>query len=343
MPTLADLQALPAEQRELLMDVGQFTLDIIGIFDPTPVADLTNAVVSLMRRDLFGASVSVIAAVPFVGDLAKLGKLPRYLKIVERAIEVARTDSRFAEMLRPILNKLLWALDRLPIEKMPPGLLRPLDQMRETIARFLGASRAMSRADAYTEKILQLLLGSTRNVGLLPRRNVRTIVEFLERQKVPQGVNMNTWLDVISGIDLHAVEPVTIETFRAGEMFAQYVSKGEPGRWLVRVRGGVSHRNLGVSAGGPYLDKMGEVRDATRKLEIFKLRSNMEVLKSKAATKADTWTYGRTSSANVVVWENGKQVIKPAEFVGGGGEQYYIPNKMLLEPVGDKITASGQR
>ena len=43
--TLRDIQALSPEARELLLDVGQFTLDIVGIFEPTPFADLTSGVI----------------------------------------------------------------------------------------------------------------------------------------------------------------------------------------------------------------------------------------------------------------------------------------------------------
>ena len=42
--SLSDIQALSPEARELLLDVGQFTLDIVGIFEPTPFADLTSGV-----------------------------------------------------------------------------------------------------------------------------------------------------------------------------------------------------------------------------------------------------------------------------------------------------------
>ena len=78
-----DLKALSPDARELLLDVGQFTLDIVGIFEPTPFADLTSGVISLCRGDIFGGVISAIAIVPYAGDLAKLAKIPRYVHVVD--------------------------------------------------------------------------------------------------------------------------------------------------------------------------------------------------------------------------------------------------------------------
>ena len=35
----ADLESLPPEQREALLDAGQIALDVIGCLEPTPFAD----------------------------------------------------------------------------------------------------------------------------------------------------------------------------------------------------------------------------------------------------------------------------------------------------------------
>src|SRR5437870_1322049 len=105
--TLSDLQALSPEARELLLDVGQFTLDVVGIFEPTPFADVTSGVISLCRGEFVAGAISAIAIVPYVGDLAKLGKIPTYVRTIERTVQLARKDERFASLARPLLARLL--------------------------------------------------------------------------------------------------------------------------------------------------------------------------------------------------------------------------------------------
>jgi hypothetical protein len=184
LPGLADLQSLSADKRALLLDVGQFTLDIIGIFEPTPFADLTSGVVALFRTDYTSALISVAGVAPFVADAAKLGQVPRYTKTIERAIAVARTDSAFAAMLQPVLTRLATYLDRLPVERLTHGLREGLDHLRRKIDNYLGGMRAASRLDQLTDHVLRRLFGSTSNVGILPRQNVRTVLEFFDRHDV---------------------------------------------------------------------------------------------------------------------------------------------------------------
>ena len=66
------------QDRELMLDIGQLVLDVVGIFDPTPASDGANVLISLARGDLFGAGISAISIVPFVGDLVKVGKLDKW-------------------------------------------------------------------------------------------------------------------------------------------------------------------------------------------------------------------------------------------------------------------------
>ena len=93
------------EKGALLLDLGQMALDIAGIFDPTPISDGVSGVISLFRGDWLGAGISVVAMIPYVGDLAKAGKLPKLLKTIERAVEIAAKDAKFAERIAPLLDK----------------------------------------------------------------------------------------------------------------------------------------------------------------------------------------------------------------------------------------------
>ncbi|MDQ3997877.1 MAG: hypothetical protein M3303_12775 [Gemmatimonadota bacterium] len=319
MPGLTDLQALSPDKKALLLDIGQFTLDIIGIFEPTPFSDLTNAVVSLVRADVSGALMSGGGVVPVVGDVAKLGKIPRHVATVERGVSIARTDARFAALLRPMLGRLLRALDRLPADRLSLPVKQAVERLQRTIGAFLGrGGRAVSRVDLdkLTDDVLRRVLGSTKTVGMLPRKNVRTVVEFFDRHNVA-AKDPAQWAELIRGIDLHAVEPVGVVRFKAGDLVAQYVETSRPadrqiGQWMVRAQGAVSNRNVGLSGAG-------------RSRKVFRVKKEVEVLQSKAAGAADHWTTGGTKPHTAVAVDQGRRVMKPAEQVAGGGDQYFLP------------------
>jgi hypothetical protein len=94
------------EVRKLGLDIVQFGLDIIGIFEPTPIADGTNTLISLARGDWLGAGLSALGIVPYVGDLAKAGKLGKYAKAVAEAVELAKKSPKLAKALAPGMRAL---------------------------------------------------------------------------------------------------------------------------------------------------------------------------------------------------------------------------------------------
>ena len=61
-----------------------------------------------------GAGLSAISILPYIGDFAKLGKIPKYTRSISRALELAAKDAQFAEKLRPALVKLKSLLDDVP-------------------------------------------------------------------------------------------------------------------------------------------------------------------------------------------------------------------------------------
>jgi hypothetical protein len=62
-------------------------LDIVGVVDPTGVADGLNAGLQAKSGDWLGAGISTLGIVPYIGDLAKVGKLGKDVKIIEKAID----------------------------------------------------------------------------------------------------------------------------------------------------------------------------------------------------------------------------------------------------------------
>jgi hypothetical protein len=46
---IPELEALTEEQQELLLDIGQMIMNVVGIFEPPPFADSTGAIISIYR------------------------------------------------------------------------------------------------------------------------------------------------------------------------------------------------------------------------------------------------------------------------------------------------------
>jgi len=68
---------------ELMLDLLQLGIDLGGIFDPTPVTDGANTVISVFRGRLLDAGTNAVAAaVPFIGDTLKLAKIPHYIAVL---------------------------------------------------------------------------------------------------------------------------------------------------------------------------------------------------------------------------------------------------------------------
>ena len=109
-------------------------LDFSGIVDPTPVSDGTNGLIALARGRWQDAVISGTSMIPYIGDLAKTGKLPKYLRTVERVIELAEKSADAAKSLLPGMGKLKELLDLIP-----SGANKQVDQMTAVIDRFLNS------------------------------------------------------------------------------------------------------------------------------------------------------------------------------------------------------------
>jgi uncharacterized protein len=122
-------------------------LDLAGLIDPTPVSDGANGIVSLFRGDFLGAGISALGMIPYVGDLAKVGKLGKFVKTMERVVEIARVDARFADAVRPVLNQIKGALDRVPFDSLPGAVREPLQALKNKVDEFF---RAPAPRDTFT-------------------------------------------------------------------------------------------------------------------------------------------------------------------------------------------------
>jgi RHS repeat-associated protein len=72
-------------------------LDLVGIVDPTGVADGLNAGLQAKNGDWGGALISSFGLIPYVGDVAKVGKIGKDIKIIENAIDAVHGNSKSSQ------------------------------------------------------------------------------------------------------------------------------------------------------------------------------------------------------------------------------------------------------
>lgn len=144
-----------AELQSLALDLGQFSLDVGGIFDPTPACDGVNGAISLWRGDGWGAGLSACGMVPYLGDLAKAGKLGKYAKSVARLAELAAELPEVAQALRPLLSKvndLASILDDVPRSRLPGAALPVFDELariRRQIGEFVAPRGTLQTSELW--------------------------------------------------------------------------------------------------------------------------------------------------------------------------------------------------
>lgn len=127
-----------SDKQKVLLDLFQFGLDLAGILDPTGVADGTSAVISMWRGEWLEAGISAASLLPYIGDLTKTAKLPKYVASVRKAIALGVKDAEFALQLRSVLTKLRSGMDQIPAGKLPSWAESQLRQLRSEIDEFLG-------------------------------------------------------------------------------------------------------------------------------------------------------------------------------------------------------------
>jgi hypothetical protein len=71
-------------------DILVAALDIAGIFDPTGVADIAAGSLEMRNGNFWGGVASLAGVVPFVGDIAKVGKVGKHVKTINKAIDATK-------------------------------------------------------------------------------------------------------------------------------------------------------------------------------------------------------------------------------------------------------------
>lgn len=73
-------------------------LDIVGIVDPTGVADVAAASIEFKNGNILSGIASGLGVIPLLGDVAKVGKIPKHLKTISKAIDAVKAEKRAAKL-----------------------------------------------------------------------------------------------------------------------------------------------------------------------------------------------------------------------------------------------------
>lgn len=104
-------------------DLATLVLDLIGIFDPTPIADGASGLLSLFRGEWAQAGLSVAAMIPYLGDAGKVLKFGKMLERFQHLAKVSGDTAKLERILKSLkhvdwknpgkLNEALGTMNRL--------------------------------------------------------------------------------------------------------------------------------------------------------------------------------------------------------------------------------------
>lgn len=178
----------------LFIDLAQLALDLAGIIDPTGVTDVSSGAISLARGRFLDAGISAASLVPYVGDAAKFGKMPRYLDSMRRACQLGLKDLQFGRTLKEELPKIQRMLRRLTSMPLPSAVRLKLFEMDAEITRFL---------DDYFRVVLKAVdIPHLKPVGLIASRKLRDATQIslrnaLERSGIREAHNSHFLMRLI--------------------------------------------------------------------------------------------------------------------------------------------------
>jgi len=118
-------------------DLIRIGLDIGGIFEPTPFCDIASAFLSFCDGEILDGAMSAAGVIPYLGDLAKVGKIAGWIKKVENIIDLLKSSPKARAILKPYLEYIDNALASAP-DNTPDIIKKPLAELREKVKNALG-------------------------------------------------------------------------------------------------------------------------------------------------------------------------------------------------------------
>jgi hypothetical protein len=141
-------------QEEIKQVAIQAGIDTASILDPTPTLSILGSAYALRRGDYLGCTVSLLAAIPLIGELAKAGKvaaveakltkLTRELTFYKRAIEESSAATKEARLTGSVIDPAIQGTSA--VTKQSGGILKDLTSGKD-LAR-VAEEGGMSTKDA---------------------------------------------------------------------------------------------------------------------------------------------------------------------------------------------------
>ena len=166
---------LTEEDLDLIVDVTQFALDIGGIVEPTPFCDIGSGLISVHKGDWFEVGISAISLVPYIGDLAKIGKLKRYTKLIAKVADRAAKSPAFAAKVRPMLTRTRQALDMAPDSDALRAIKHQLDNALDAGGHAAAKSSAKALDAAFAGLKPDVAKRAAEVWNTAPKKNVRLL------------------------------------------------------------------------------------------------------------------------------------------------------------------------
>jgi hypothetical protein len=182
-------ESLYTDSKGTLSEAWYNTLgDVVGIFDPTGLVDIANGLSYLYQGDTFFGMLSMISAIPYVGDFAAkpvmlAGKGSKLIKNTDRALKLAKagkaveaskiiadaakTDSTMAKLMGTVRRwapKLKDIIDKIPGGKLSSGLRNTL---KDWVALFEKVGAGTQKASAIARRAVKKPLTKTETINVL--------------------------------------------------------------------------------------------------------------------------------------------------------------------------------
>ncbi|MCA9010162.1 MAG: hypothetical protein KDB01_10475 [Planctomycetaceae bacterium] len=280
------------EKQDLALDITQMVLDIIGIFEPTPFADTASGLISLGRGDWLSAACSGISLLPYIGDLAKLGKIQKYSQSILKAIRVAENDAEFAAKIRPGLQRLKDLCDDVPLDELPVSLRAASRKIADFLNEGTVAVGPVNKALATLPEAKRA--GFIAGMKLPPLRNPRQL------RKRPGPVDEDSLLAELSGkgfVQVKFGKHGARGTAEDSDIFLRRIVGEDGKQYFQAIR---IDRRLAPIIAGPSRKQAGAVLDAgtiQREGKLFRREHNL---------------LGRTSTRPQAMNNGGGQVLDAA-------------------------------
>lgn len=298
-----------------VLDGIQIALDIAGLvpgFGAIP--DLTNAAISALRGDWVGAGVSMLAAVPGIGDAAAAAKFAR------KGLKVAATANKGGKATKAINTlskeeKRTIAKKYISKDVTKEALLKEKGVTSKNVDEVYRQVKIERKREAinfykenmYTVKENKKIVTNNLDDAFRQAKMDRNYADRIQKASKEAKDNRRKIVNEVNGIDFN--KPVERINIKKGDVFYQYNS-GKTGNYVSDIVNQTPSQS-GVSAVG----KNG----LKNKYEIVFKEGDIPALKSTSKEINDTWSIGMYD-------QYGR--FNPIEVkTSGGGSQIYIPGE----------------